>query len=177
MKTPQLANLLGALSLALADAQMAAAREASGMSPSACAALVTLGASPGATIGALARVLGLSHSVTVRIVEGLVEAGLVERVAGADRREVALRLSPKGADLRGAILGARAASLDRALAVLPPDDQIGFGEMLATLLTGLTHGRREADHICRLCDEDACGLDICPVEQQAVRLTPSPIVS
>lgn len=170
MENAQRINLLGALALALADAQAAATRRASGLGPSACAALVTLGATPGITIGALARVLGLSHSVTVRITEELVRAGLARRGAGADRREVALALTEAGASLRAAILAARAASLGDALKSLSSDDQARFGEMLATLLTGLTEGRQAADHICRLCDEHVCGLDLCPVERQAVRI-------
>ena len=170
MKNTQTTNLLGALSLALAEAQAAAVRRASGLGSSACAALVTVGAEPGVTIGALARVLGLTHSVTVRIVEGLVGSGLIERGPGADRREVVLLLTREGARRRNAILSERADSLSGALSSLSPDDQVRLGDMIGTMLTGLTRGRREADHICRLCDEDACGRDICPVERQAVRL-------
>ena len=170
MDDAQITNLLGALSLSLADAQATAARRASGLSTSACAALVTLGAHAGLAIGDLAKVLGLTHSVTVRTVEALVAAGLVERRQGADRRQVLLGLTPTGARSRAAILEARDAVLAAALAPLEPDERSRLGGLIARVLADLTHGRREADHICRLCDENVCPGDTCPVECAAVRI-------
>ena len=35
---------------------------------------------------------------------------------------------------------------------------------LESLLGRITSGRQSADHICRLCDEDACPQESCPVE-------------
>ena len=170
MDERQIVNLLGALSLALADAQADAARRASGLSTSACAALVSLGPYPGTTVGTLARILGLSHSVTVRLTEALAADGLVDRGRGSDRRQVSLRLSPAGDRLRSAILQARAAALGDALARLAPRDRHHLGELSAALLTGLTHSRDGADHICRLCDEEVCPDDRCPVEGEAIRI-------
>ena len=170
MDDRQIVNLLGALSLALSDAQADAARRASDLSPSACAALVSLGPYPGTTIGALARILGLSHSVAVRLTEALAAGGLVERGRGSDRRQVSLRLSPAGESLRSAILQARAAALGDVLAGLSPRDRQHLGAVTAALLTGLTRSRDGADHICRLCDEDVCPSDRCPVECEAVRI-------
>src|SRR5262245_6833702 len=106
MNETQIANLLGALSLALSGAQETAAQRAAGLGTSACAALVTLGPHPGTTVGELAKVLLLSHSVTVRLADGLVEAGLVARKTGRDRRYVTLRLTVQGTELRRKILAA-----------------------------------------------------------------------
>lgn len=170
MEQAQLSNLLGALSLTLSDAQQAAAKEASGLSPSACAAIATLGPYPGSTIGAVARVLGVTHSVAVRLVEDLVQAGLIERGPRPDRRQVALRLSAKGAQTRQAILAARDGVLTDALAALGADEHRLLGDMLSSMLTRLTRSREKADHICRLCDEDVCTPRHCPVELEAVRL-------
>jgi DNA-binding MarR family transcriptional regulator len=170
MDDRRIVNLLGALSLALADAQTAAAQGAAGLSPSACAALVTLGAHPGDSIGALGAVLGLSHSVTVRLAEHLMAAGLVRRAAGADKRQVMLSLTAKGARARRAVRRAREDALAGALADLEPAARQRLGAALAGILSRRTAGRIAADHICRLCDEDACPGQDCPVEQAAIRI-------
>lgn len=170
MEQSQLSNLLGALSLSLSDTQQAAVKNASGLSPSACAALATLGPYPGSTIGTIARVLGVTHSVAVRLIEDLVQAGLIERGPRPDRRQVALRLSAKGAEMRKAILESRDRVLTDALAALDPDERQLFGGMISAMLTRLTRSRESADHICRLCDEDVCTPRQCPVEREALRL-------
>jgi MarR family transcriptional regulator, negative regulator of the multidrug operon emrRAB len=170
MDEAQIANLLGALSLELSDAQELAAQDAASLGTSACAALVSLGPYPGTTVGELAKVLSLSHSVTVRLVDGLVEAGLVARKSGEDRRFVKLRLTSQGASLRHKILAARASVLSGALALLNRNERAQLGQILARLLTGLTQSREQADHICRLCDEDVCPDRRCPVECKAVSI-------
>ncbi|GAB1584767.1 MarR family winged helix-turn-helix transcriptional regulator [Phyllobacterium phragmitis] len=164
-------NLLGALALSLTDEILAAGRKVSGLSPSACAAMVTLGPYPGTTIKLLARALGLTHSVAVRLVEELVSDGLVQRKPGKDRREVALRLTAKGRALRARIVTAREQVLADALAGIDAREKQMLCKILSTMLTQLTRNRARADHICRLCDENICTSDICPVEREAVRLT------
>ncbi|MFG1420187.1 MarR family winged helix-turn-helix transcriptional regulator [Roseixanthobacter liquoris] len=172
MERAQVENLLGALSLALAGAQEEAAREAAGLGPSAAAALVVIGFYPGTSIATLAGILGLTHSVVVRLAEGLTAEGLVERAsAPSDRRQVMLRLSAAGQARHAAILAARRAALAQALAPLDAQETARFGAALARLLTGLTTGRRQADHICRLCDEKSCPGHLCPVECEAVRIS------
>ena len=53
------------------------------------------------------------------------------------------------------------------LAGLSAADQARLAPLVDALLAALTPDVRTADHICRLCDEDACGLDDCPVERRA----------
>ncbi|MEP9369647.1 MarR family winged helix-turn-helix transcriptional regulator [Xanthobacter sp. VNH20] len=168
----QVENLLGALALALAGAQEEAARKAAGLGPSGAAALVVIGFYPGTSIGTLAGILGLTHSVVVRLVEGLGAEGLVERAAApGDRRQVALRLSEAGRTRHAAILEARRGVLAQALAPLDAQETAQFGAVLARLLAGLTTSRLQADHICRLCDEKSCPGQLCPVECEAVRIS------
>ena len=162
-------NLLGALALAVNDAQAAALREATGLGTSACAALVTVGQNPGETIASLSHVLELTHSVTVRLVEGLVRDGLIERSAGRDRRQVRLSLTARGKTLQQAALEARRNALERALEALPAAERAALVAAMSSLLAGLTRDRRHGDHICRLCEERVC-LDPCPVEERATRL-------
>lgn len=164
-------NLLGALALAISDAQMQAMEAASGLGRSATAALVTLGEYPGLTVAALAAILGLSHSATVRLVDDLERRGVVQRSPGADRRSVGLSLTSAGTGLRASAMQARADVLVRSLAAVPPEDRKMLTRVLSRVLEELTTSRTAADHICRLCDEDACGRDDCPVERRAVALS------
>ncbi|MQT14195.1 MarR family winged helix-turn-helix transcriptional regulator [Segnochrobactrum spirostomi] len=174
MTQARLLNLLGALALSLGDAQAAAMRgigrdgPSEGLGPSACAAIVTLGPYPGTSIGRLAKILGLTHSVAVRLVEQLTADGLVARRAGDDRRQVLLALTPAGEALRGRLLAAREAALGAALRRLSGDDVGHLERLLATMLENLTESREQADHICRLCNEDVCSAEKCPVEQTAL---------
>jgi DNA-binding MarR family transcriptional regulator len=169
MNIDALANRLAVLGLALADAQLAAARQAVGLGATACAALVALGVAPGSTIAQLAAVAGVTHSVMVRTVEALRSDGLVDRVADADGRKVALVLTDAGAERRVAILSARAEAMSAALDVLSPSDRATFSRVLDAMLVALTTDRVQADHLCRLCDEDVCGAD-CPIERRACAL-------
>jgi DNA-binding MarR family transcriptional regulator len=170
MDDARTANLLGALALALSDRQEEAVRAASDLGPSAAGLMVTLGQYPGDNIGIVSQVLGLTHSVAVRLVGSLVDAGLVERMPGTDRREVRLRLTGKGKRTRAAILIARDAALRESLSSLSASERERLGALAAKLLQALTTSRWACDHICRLCDEDACGGDDCPVERQAQSL-------
>src|SRR5918996_2229091 len=91
------ANLLGAVSLAVTDRVRAAAERGAAQGGSAPAALVSLaGYLDGAPIDALRGPLGLTHSATVRVVDRLAGAGLVRRRQGADRRTVAVVITPAG---------------------------------------------------------------------------------
>jgi DNA-binding MarR family transcriptional regulator len=165
------ANLLGALALAISDAQTQAMEAASGLGRRATATLVTLGEYPGLSVAALAAILGLTHSATVRLVDDLERRDVVQRRPGADRRSVGLGLTAAGMSLRAGAMQARADMLVRSLAAVPADDREILTRVLSRILEELTTSRTAADHICRLCDEDACGRDDCPVERRAVALT------
>lgn len=174
MTQPRLLNLLGALALSLGDAQAAAMRgvgrddKPEGLGASACAAIVTLGPYPGTSIGRLAKILGLTHSVAVRLVEQLAADDLIERRAGDDRRQVLLALTPAGEALRARLLAAREQALGAALRGLSDADAGHLERLVTTMLARLTESREQADHLCRLCDEDVCTTECCPVEQAAL---------
>ncbi|WP_421709282.1 MarR family winged helix-turn-helix transcriptional regulator [Algihabitans sp.] len=158
------ANLLGALALALNDrlTDVTSARAERGAA--APAALVTVSFYPGESIDALAQTLGLSHSATVRLADRLAEDGLLERRGGADGRTSALYLTRKGRARASAILKDRADSLVEALKPLSVEESAHLTSLLEKMLGALTQDRQQADHICRLCDEDVCPGEDCPVE-------------
>ena len=158
------ANLLGALSVVVVDRVNESANASAGHGATAPAALVTLHNSEGMSVGALARVLGLSHAGTVRLVDRLVDDGLVSRHRGADGREVSLRLEAHGRRTARSVLAARAAVLEGALGALGPSDARAFDRIVGRLLAALTPDVDVADHTCRLCDDRVCPGATCPVE-------------
>jgi len=163
-------NLLGALALALTDEMQAEFTRVAGQQHNAVAAIVSIGIAPGISIDALAKILQLSHSATVRLADRLDGDGLIVRErADKDRRSVSLRLTPEGTALRQNALQARSGTLKRALADLSSTDLAALTRLLEALLSALTMDRAAADHTCRLCDEEICPEASCPVERAARR--------
>jgi MarR family transcriptional regulator, negative regulator of the multidrug operon emrRAB len=164
------ANLLGAVSLAVSDRVRATAERAAGQGGSAPAALISLaGYLEGGPIDSLRGPLGLTHSAAVRVVDRLVAAGLVRRREGADRRSVAVALTPAGREAAERAARARADAVEAALAALDPAERAELARLNEKVLATLTDGRAAAGHICRLCDADACGHyeGRCPVTRAA----------
>ncbi len=173
MDTDRTLNLLGALALGIGDVLhvgVAASAKSGGETP---AALVTLGAEPGISINDLRQILTLSHPGTVRLIDRLESQGLVERRAGADGRTLAIFLTDAGRDRRRAILGERQQQLQPIIDVLTPAERIQLTALLEKMLTAMTTDELRAFAICRLCEEDVCPSDRCPVEQEYQRLVES----
>lgn len=170
MSIDRTANLLGALALALTDRMTEEAEIRAEHGAAAPAALVSVGVDPGLSVGALAHTIGLTHSATVRLVDRLSGDGVMERRDGPDGRSVGLHLTRRGSARRRAILNGRNQILSEALAALPVDDQAALTPLIETLLGAMAQNRQQADHICRLCDEDVCPEATCPVEGAARRV-------
>jgi DNA-binding MarR family transcriptional regulator len=119
---------------------------------------------PGLSIERLRRILGLSHSGTVRLLDRLEREGAVERKAGRDGRSVAVHLTQEGRRHVRAILNRRRSVMGSALELLAPAEQDQLRHLVEKLLAGMTRDREHSDHICRLCDAAACPLAACPVE-------------
>lgn len=163
MSAARSSNLLGALATALGDELEAATRGATAHGAAFPAALVSVHWAPGVSIEELRRVLGLSHSGTVRLLDRLEREGTLERRAGRDGRSVSLHLTAAGRRQARAVLDQRRRAMDRALALLGPAERAQFVRLIEKLLGGLTRDREHSDHICRLCDEAACPDATCPV--------------
>lgn len=158
-------NLLGAAALAVTDLMLEDVTEMSGAGPRAASALVVLATSAALSGTELGRRVGLSQSAAARMIDGLLQRGLVERRPGQGR-EVAIRLTRRGRTAAAGILAARRDRLTRALAVLDPSERAALSELLGKLLTGLYGEVGDADLLCRLCDRRCCTTDaICPVGQ------------
>jgi MarR family transcriptional repressor of emrRAB len=174
-----LANIVGALALALADRMRDATEEAAGQSATAPSALVALHEFLGhGTMDQLRLAIGLTPSGAVRLVDRLVQAGYVEREPGADKRSVALVLSPSGRTAARRVLRARSAALDGVLLGLSAAERTALTNITEKLLAAETRERlagrdrgrvRSGGWLCRQCDFDACGRDqgMCPAAATA----------
>ena len=79
MSLARTANLLGAIALGLADDILETAERHVAHGGCTPAALYVIGHEPGLSIDFLARVLGMSHPGTVRLVDRLEADGLIQR--------------------------------------------------------------------------------------------------
>ncbi|KDB08491.1 transcriptional regulator, MarR family [Burkholderia sp. lig30] len=166
MEKQRLDNMLGAVSLALMDRLRGAISSATEQSETAVFALVLLSQRPAVTIDVLAKQLALAHSTVVRLVDRLDEGGYVERNSGADRRAVFLSLTPAGKDLANVVLDARRKAIGALTERLPEATQIALTAICEQLLDQMSADALTSIRNCRLCDEKACNLERCPVENR-----------
>jgi DNA-binding MarR family transcriptional regulator len=165
-------NLLGALSLTIADTTADAIGESSGRSSSDAAALTAmLNFLPKPSVDRLRQVLGLTPSGTVRLVDRLEAAGLVRRGPGDDARSTSVVLTAAGRRAARRVSAARAGILEDSLQVLDEAEREQLDALLAKVLVGRMRGPGAVRWMCRLCDMRACGRDEgrCPVAEAARR--------
>lgn len=166
------ANTLGALALVIADQMADATTAAAGRAESAPAALAALLHFLGRpSVDQLRQVLGLTSSGTVRMLDRLVAAGLVEREPGTDRRTTAIVLTEAGRSAAEEVCRARASVLGQATAVLSPAERAQLDALVGKMLVGLMRAPGATRWICRLCDTGICrgAAGGCPVGNEAIR--------
>ena len=154
-------NLLGVVGLAVADRIEEETRNILKHSGETPAALVVIGYGLGPSNDELRRVLGLSHSGTVRLVDRLVADGLVERREGEDARSVALYVSKRGKALREKILKGRLTAISPLIEPLSESEQDQLGRILSKLLSSMETSDFERRSLCRMCDHRVC--TDCPI--------------
>jgi DNA-binding MarR family transcriptional regulator len=130
---------------------------------SACAALIVIGQESGLSIDRLSKILRLSQPGTVRLVDRLAEAKLVERKTGTDRRVIALRLTEAGKRQVKSLLVGRQHVLAQVLRGLDDWERSALAAIAAKVLHGLDHSQVECDRRCRLCDDASCPDETCPM--------------
>lgn len=159
------ANILGAFALALTDKMTAAVRAASDCSEMASAALVQIGCEPNISIERLRHCLALSHSATVRLVDGIEAAGLVRRQRGVDgdSRVASLTLTGAGQARVRRMLDARAAIVDGIVGALSREELVTVLDVMARTFPSIVESGADQDVVCRLCDLATCPQDECPV--------------
>jgi len=164
------ANVLGALALVVADRTSDAIAQAAGQSATAAAALSALHHFlDRPTIDMLRRVLGLTPSGTVRLVDRLVEAGYVTRGPGGDGRSRIVTLTDEGRLAAERVAAARAAVLSGALVPLSLAERAALHALMGRLMAAFVRGPGATRWVCRLCDTAACGRadGLCPAANAA----------
>ena len=164
-------NLLGALTRALSDRVEAGLRDNLNRSGEAASAVIFLGYTPGISVEILRQVLSLSHPGTVRLIDRLVEDGLVERRKTEDGRAVALHLTHSGNKYRTKLMELRNDVLETALQDLSSKERATFGNLIAKVLSALPQTELDKHHICRQCSVKLCSSD-CPIPGHAEILEP-----
>lgn len=158
-------NVLGAFSRALSDKVEHAVCEATGLSSSACSAVVTVGSEPDSSIETLRRMLSLEHSSLVRLLDRLERRGLLKRVRGSrtDQRMVSVSLTGKGEDCFTAILEARRATLEEVMLPLGSAERKLMVGIVAKMMPHVVYPGDDQHYVCRLCDLEVCPQEECPV--------------
>jgi DNA-binding MarR family transcriptional regulator len=162
------ANRLGALALRLADRMQVAVTAEGAHSLSAATALSAIERFfvDGPSVDALGKVLGLTSSGAVRLVDSLETAGLVTRRRGDDGRVSVIVLTAKGRRSAARITAARAAVLTEALAPLTARERETLDAVVDKILVALVQGPSPGPAMCRLCATEVCGAERghpCPV--------------
>ena len=164
------ANLLGALASEIADRLDRFAKAHPNETSTAAAALNVIGFYEGCSNGALSQALRLSHTATVRLVDKLEVLGLVLSETGTDRRSVALSLTEAGRERARTIVRTRCLMLGELVDRLSPEQCHQLDAIAETLLRSMVAAAGDADHICRLCDDEACPPDQCPAHLKATEI-------
>jgi MarR family transcriptional repressor of emrRAB len=158
------ANLLGALAIGISDRLQREAEAAAGRSGARAAALTTSAQWPADTIEQLRHSLGLTHSATVRVINGLAAEGLVTREHVGGGPAVRPRLTEAGEAQARQVLAARNEALQWLVAGVSDEELSRLTPIVERLLERLTADFNAGELICRLCELDACPQDRCPVE-------------
>lgn len=163
----RLSNLLGALAVALTDEIRHAMDNELEVGGSAAAALLMVGVEEDAKVEQLARRLQLAQPTMVRTIALLEERGLLRKERTADRRVRPLSLTGKGEQMVTRLLDRRGSILERLAAALTSSEQTALTKTLEKLLSAAVRNEDQKYLICRLCDENACMPQECPVEHGA----------
>jgi len=152
------ANVLGALVLLVSDRMTGAVAGAAGHSVTAATTLSALSQFlDRPSIDELRRVLGLTSSGTVRLVDRLEADGLVARSPGVDGRSTTISLTESGAAVAARVAGARADVLSEVLHLVSESDRAALEDIAARLLAAIMVGPGPSPWMCRLCDTSVCG--------------------
>jgi len=156
------ANVLGALAGTVTDQATAAMLAAAGLpargSSSALAAVSAIAEFLGTpTVEQIRRVLGLTPSGAVRLIDRLEGDGLVVRGPGTDGRSRAISLTDRGSAAAAALARARLGFLATMLDGLDADDMDALHGLLGRLMRNAVNTKSGGAWICRMCDLTACG--------------------
>lgn len=156
-------NKLGALGLLLSDALENIADD---LSLSAAALLLSLFYHPDSTATELAKIVGVSQPTAVRVLDGLVERGLIKRKDRTGRNTL-LVVTSAGRKRAQALQVRRLRAAKVLLSALTALERKSFERIVDKLLASATNSRAFARTTCRLCDHALCDGPLCPIGTRA----------
>lgn len=181
-------NLVGAMALGIADAVAGDVTGDPYLDKSSAAALnALLDLARGGSVQTLSTLIGISHSGTVRLVDRLAGAGLVERRTGPDARTSSLALTRRGREVAVGVRRRRHAAISATLDGLTEVQRRQLGKICQTVISNITRLRLDIREVggvpsggalCRMCDPTACGRveGACPAALTAADRTDLPSV-
>ena len=161
-----ISNLVGAFATMASNEIEKEISDLGGRSLSHETALVVIHNHPNETIDILSRVLSLTHSGAVRLINTLESEGFVQRHKSAkDARSVVLSVTSAGRARVQSILNSREKITLKLLESFDEIQQQNFLNLLEIAMGNLTSEKIKALQICKLCNEGACRKQGCPVEK------------
>ena len=155
-----LANVLGALALVVTDEVTRTVVDAAGQERGSATDAATLAALAqfldGGTLDRVHRVVGVTPSGAVRLVDRLADAGLATRAPGTDGRSRSVRLTEAGQERARAVHDARSSYLGGLTDGLSDDDVAILRDLLARVMGNVVARKDGGAWTCRLCDLAAC---------------------
>ncbi len=180
----RLTNLLGAVATGLTDCVGEVTAVANLDARAAVALVALLDFTPAGSVHRLSQIVGLTHAGGVRLVNRLVDAGLVERTPGSDSRSISVELTSRGRSKARQIRRYRHTALAAAMAGLTAEQHHQLTTACELIISNLTNqrllqragGPRPAGGaLCRMCDFNACGRPRgqCPAAETAAAARPA----
>jgi DNA-binding MarR family transcriptional regulator len=170
MPDRHVANRLAALATALDDAIHA---ETDDLSASAVAALQTVRQDGPMAIQDIARIVGLTHSATVRLIDRLEKDWLVRRLSRKGR-EVRVEATARGRRRAGQFQDRRLQVAETLLAALDAQERDALARALDKMLEASVVDAAGAARTCRACEREGCREKNCPITAAAARLPAAP---
>ena len=150
-ETP-LQNKLSALSLAITDSTFAGADN---LAPTAVAALMSIRDQEPLSVGDIARIVGLTHSAAVRLIDRLEKDWLVRRQRRVGR-EVMVEITARGRRRAQQLQDARSAAVSEYLAVLTDEERLSLNAIIDRILHNRPETAPPVDQFCRMCRRGVC---------------------
>ncbi|WP_075216903.1 MarR family winged helix-turn-helix transcriptional regulator [Mongoliimonas terrestris] len=162
MDTP-LPNKIAALALAISDDTLANSED---FAPTAVAALISIRDQEPLSIGDIARIVGLTHSAAVRLVDRLEKDWLVRRQRRVGR-EVMVEITARGRRRAQQLQETRMAAVDSYLGALSPEELGLLDQMVTRMIQRRTSGGNDLEHFCRMCRRGTCDCGLHDAAAQA----------
>ena len=164
--TKYISNLIGAFATKVSNDIEKEISELGGRSLNHETALVVINNHPNETIDVLSKVLELTHSGAVRLINTLESEGLVERHKSAqDARSVVLNVTNEGSIRAQSILNNREKVTFKLLENFDEVQKQDFLNLLQIAMSNSNGEKIKALQICKLCNEGVCRKQGCPVEE------------